>query len=243
MADDRVKISNPTPSVTDFKELLEESRKLAQTGCSADALKVLDQAEQSVLSNTDNSDVERDLQLSRININRGITFKNMRALEKSAKCYEEAMRLLKSHEEHAPRERFSAELNLAVLRMRLKDRKKALTGFEKAEKLALKFNDPDKKDLIRKVLTNKAKLHLEFQEIDKARNLLGKLASEYDRFDNDKNREKNARVSAQLGLMIAQLADNEANRKLAKEHYHQAERFFDEAIQIYNDLNLTRDAH
>jgi tetratricopeptide (TPR) repeat protein len=239
---DMVKISTSILPPVDVKELLDESRKLAQSGRSSDALNLLDKAESQVLENEIISPLNRDLQLSKININRGIMYKNMRALEQSARCYEKAMQLLKEHEKEAPRELFSVELNLAVLRIRLRDRKNALSGFSKAEKIAQGFEEPERKELIRKVLTNKAQLHLEFREIDKAREILGSIISEHDGHDKITNQERNARVSSQLGLMIAQIADSEEDQNLAAEHYKQSENFFDEAIRIYIKLGFVRDA-
>lgn len=242
MIEHRAKISAPISSVPDFQKLLQQSREMAQTGRSDDALKVLSQAEKLIRKNTSLTDYDRDLQLSKIHINRGITLKNMKLLEKSAKSYEDAMKILSKYPDRASREIFSAELNLAILRTRLKDRKKALSGFSRAEKIAEGITDSDQKELLLKVLTNKAQLHIEFHEIDDAREILGNLTSEISSLDMESDRERVARFSAKLGLLIVHCAEREDDLKLIREHCQQAIKFFNDAIRIYNRLGLTGDA-
>ena len=239
MAKESVNENSPTPSPgISFRELLKQSREMAQSGNPCEALVILDLAETSVMTDKSLEGSERDLQLSRININRGITLKNMRELEKSAKCYEDAMAILNRIEDSAVREKFSVELNLAVLRVRLRDREKAMTGFIKAEELASQFGDDERQELLTKVLTNRAQLHLEFHEIQEARELLDRIESGRDR---KSSKERKARVASQLGQLIAHIAERQESERNAYEHYNQALRFFEEARKAYEELGLTRD--
>ena len=224
----------------DIKSLLTESRELEKSGRSRDALKLLEDAEIRIklLDNMDKS--ERNLSLGRICVNKGITLKNMKAWEKSAACYEDALKYLSESGYDAFREKISIEINLAILKTRRFDRKGALEGFDRAEKLAEAFEGKDREELMTKILMNRAQLHLEFNEIDKARELLDRVSSLGRAKGREDRRERQVRVSAQLGQLMARIAE-ESKKKDAKEHFIQALKLFEESINCYNELGLWRD--
>ena len=240
---DNVKISPSfSPPPADFKALLKQSKQLAQSGRASDALEILDTAESCLLADSTISPDKRDINLSRIHINRGITCKILRSLGKAAESYERAMKILDRVDSGADREKFSVELNLAILRTRFRDRKRALTGFENAEKLVLKFDEPERKDLFIKVLTNKAQLFLEFHEMEIARDVIGKITAIDGNSLIHGNEEKKARISTKLGNLIAQMAENQDSTQHANEHLIHALKFFSEAATIYDSIGLSCEA-
>ncbi len=242
MEHDNVKVSPPSsPHYADYRILLKQSQNLSQSGQSAKAFEILDTAEESIFADTKISQYERDLNLSRIYINRGILYKNMRLLEKSAKCYEKAMETLKEVGEGAEREKFSAEMNLAILRTRFRDKERALSGFINAEKIVSQFKEPEKNQLTTKVLINHAQMHLEFQEMDEAREVLDRVESMDNKLSKTDNREKKARTSAHLGRLVAHIAERQESGKHADEHFNHALKFFNEALTLYKELGFTRD--
>ncbi|MBU1024267.1 hypothetical protein KKB99_08305, partial [bacterium] len=199
-------------------------------------------AENCLLADSSISPINRDINLSRIYINRGITFKNLRSLGNAAESYEKAMKILERVGDGAEREKFSVELNLAILRTRFRDRKRALTGFENAEKLASNFDEPERKELYIKVLTNKAQLFLEFHEVEIARDIIGKITAIDGKSGLHSSKEKKARINAQLGQLIAHMAENQESRQHANEHLIHALKFFSEAASTYEEIELSRDA-
>jgi tetratricopeptide (TPR) repeat protein len=227
--------------VADIKLLLKESQELAQSGRTKDALRVLEQAENNIRNLECVGEIDRELELGRIYNNRGIAFKNMKAWDKSAACYEEALLHLAGSKKDANRERIGVEINLAILRTRQKDKKKALEGFERAEKLAPSFKGKEYDELMSKILTNQVQLHLEFNEIEKAREILDR-ASAFSGFrDKVGRKEKQVRVSAQLGQLVARHADN-VEKPYSKEYSRQAVKLFEEAGKLYTELGMWRDS-
>jgi len=242
MEHDNIKVRPPSPPpFVDYREILRQSQHFAQSGQTSKAFEILVSAEKSILADTKISPYERDLNLSRIYINRGIIHKNMRSLEESAKCYEKAMEILEKAGDGAKRERFSAIMNLAILRTRFRDKARALTGFIRAEEIVKEFDEPERNVLLSKVLMNRAQMHLEFQEIEEARELLDRIESMDDKRGKKDNREKKARVSAHLGRLVAHIAEMRESGKHANEHLSQALKFFNEARASYDELGLTRD--
>jgi len=233
-----------TPSqahAVDIKSLLRESRELEKSGRLKDALKLLEDAEKCVKLQANMKESERDLALGRICVNKGITLKNMKAWDKSAACYSEALEHLSKSGDDAFREKISIEINLAILKTRRLDRKGALDGFNRAEKLAESFKEKEYEDLMTKISMNRAQLHLEFNEIDKARELLDRVSS-FDRAkDKEGRQDRRARISAQLGQLMAHIAE-ESKKKDAKEHFTQALKLFEESSNCYNQLGQWRDS-
>lgn len=234
----------PPPSqtpVVDWKLLLKESYELAQSGHTKDALRVLEEAEKSIRNLEFADEIDRELELGRICNNKGITFKNMKAWDKSAECYEEALVHFSKSRKDAIRERIGVEINLAILRTRQRDRRKAFSGFDRAEKLAAAFKGKEYDELITKILTNLAQLHLEFNEMEKAREILDRIATCDGRKDLKGRKESRARVSAQLGQWVARLAENTKSTN-SKEYSRQAVNLFKEASQYYAEIGMWRDS-
>lgn len=233
-------ISNPSQtSVLDYQTLLRESQELSKSGRTRDALKKLEEAETNVLKLDPVAEVDLEFELGRICNNKGITLKNMKAWDESAVCYHNAIEHLTKSRKETIRERIGVEMNLAVLHTHRRDRKKALECFDRAEKLSATLKGRDFEETMTKINMNRVQHHLVFNEIDKARELLDRIA-DISR-SREGRKERKARVSAQLGQLLACLADN-AEGSFAKEYSRQAVKQFEEAGSEYSDLGMWRDA-
>lgn len=242
MVHDKVKVCPPTPPrFTDYSVLLKQSKQYAQSGQSSKAFEILNDAEKAILAEKKYSQYERDLFLSKVNINRGIMYKIDGMFDKSVKCYERAMETLKRVGDGAEREKFSVELNLAILGTRLRDKERALVGFINAENIVSLFKEPERNQLMMMVLVNRVQMHIEFQEMDEALDVLDRIESVDNKLSKIDNREKKARTSAHLGCLIAHVADKQEVDKNADEHFNHALRFFNEALPLYKELGFTRD--
>lgn len=226
----------------DWKALLQESHFLVQSGRIIDALNALEEAERSVKSCKGTDEYDQDLILGRILNNKGIALKEMKEWDKSAECYEQALMHLSKSNSDTIRERIGVEINRAVLRTRRHQKDKAIESFEKAEKLASHFKGREYDELMSKILMNKAQLHVQFKEMEQAREILDRIATFYSGTgDPQKRKEIKARLTAQLGQWVVKFAEKEGNIN-SPEYIRQGVKFFEEAGNDFNELGIWRNS-